>query len=147
MKKIGLFCLLISLAAFAHAQMMTDTISNSVYVIKDSRLDLLTKKKAEINKKAADSKRTSKGYRIQVLNTTDRNQALAAKSKLLSAYPEHKTYLMYQAPYFKIRIGNFVERSDADGLKKQLTRMFPAGVFVIPSDIETKPEKEKEDSK
>jgi len=144
MKKIGLFCLMIGVAAFASAQMTVDTVSSTVYVVKDSRLDLLTKKKAEINKKAADAKKPNKGYRIQVLNTTDRNQALAAKSKLLSAYPEHKTYLMYQAPYFKIRIGNFIEKSDADGLKKQLTRMFPAGVFVIPSDIETKPEKEKE---
>ena len=138
---------MIGVAAFASAQMVTDTISNAVYVVKDSRLDLLTKKKAEINKKAADSKKPNKGYRIQVLNTTDRNQALSAKSKLLSTYPEHKTYLMYQAPYFKIRIGNFTDKTDANDLKKQLTRMFPAGVFVIPSDIEGKPEKEKEDSK
>lgn len=147
MKKIGLFCLMIMSAAVAGAQMVTDTISNSVYVAKDSRFDLLSKKKAEINKKSADSKKPNKGYRIQVLNTTDRNQAFKTKSKLLSVYPEHKTYLMYQAPYFKIRIGNFIEKNEADGLKKELTRMFPAGVFVIPSDIEAKPEKEKEDSR
>ncbi len=147
MKKIGLLCLMISMAAFAGAQMVTDTISSTVYVIKDSRFDLLTKKKAEINKKAADARKPNKGYRIQVLNTTDRNQALAAKSKLLSLFPEHKTYLMYQAPYFKIRIGNFVEKNEADDLKKELTRMFPAGVFVIPSDIEVKPDRDKEDSK
>lgn len=147
MKKIGLFFLMIGVAAFASAQMVTDTISNAVYVVKDSRLDLLTKKKAEINKKAADAKRPTKGYRIQVLNTTDRTQAFKTKSKLLSVYPDHKTYLMYQAPYFKIRIGNFVEKGEADDLKKELTRMFPAGVFVIPSHIEGKPEKEKEDSK
>lgn len=144
MKKIGLFCLMIGVVAFASAQMVTDTISNAVYVVKDSRFDLLTKKKAEINKKASDSKRPTKGYRIQVLNTTDRTQAFKIKSKLLSVYPEHKTYLMYQAPYFKIRIGNFVEKGEADDLKKELTRMFPAGVFVIPSDIEGKSEKEKE---
>lgn len=142
MKKIVLFSLLISIAATAGAQMVTDTISNTLYVVKDTRLDLLTKKKAEINKKAADSKKPNKGYRIQVLNTTDRNQALTAKSKLLSVYPEHKTYLMYQAPYFKIRIGNFVEKNDAENLKKELTKMFPAGVFIIPSEIEVKAEKE-----
>ena len=147
MKKAVLFCLMISMAAFAGAQMVTDTISNTVYVVKDSRFDLLTKKKAEINKKAADAKKPNKGYRIQVLNTTDRSQALAAKSKLLARYPEHKTYLMYQAPYFKIRIGNFVEKTDADELKKELTRLFPAGVFVIPSDIEVRPDRDKEDSK
>ena len=71
--------------------------------------------------------------------------SLAAKSKLLTLYPDQKTYLMYQAPYFKIRIGNFVERAEADDLKKELARMFPTGVFVIPSDIEYKAPPEKEE--
>lgn len=147
MKKVFLFIGFISFAAIANAQIVKDTISNTVYVAKDSRYDLLVKKKAEINKKAADARKPTQGFRIQVLNTTDRNQALAAKSKLLSQFPEHKTYLMYQTPYFKIRIGNFVEKKDADDLKRQLARMFPTGVFVIPSEIETKPKEEKDDSK
>lgn len=147
MKKIFLICLVVSMAMFANAQMVKDTISNTVVVVKDSRFELLTKKKAEINKKSVDAKKNSKGYRIQVLNTTDRSQALSTKSRLLTLYPEHKTYLMYQAPYFKIRIGNFLEKNDADELKKELTRIFPGGVFVIPSDIEYKAPPEKEDSK
>ena len=146
MKKIILFCLIISVASISKAQMVIDTVGSNVYVMKDSRLDILVKKKAEINKKAADAKKPNKGYRIQVLNTTDRNQALATKSKLLTLYPEQKTYLMYQAPYFKIRIGNFVEKAEADDLKKELARMFPTGVFVIPSDIEYKAPPEKEEN-
>lgn len=147
MKKLVLIVGIICFAVSVNAQMTRDTVNSFVYVTKDSRYDILVKKKAEINKKAVDSKKPTKGYRIQVLNTNDRNQALAAKSKLLSQFPEHKTYLMYQAPYFKIRIGNFVEKKDADDLKRQLARMFPTGVFVIPSDIETKPEKDKDDLK
>lgn len=147
MKKTGFICLILLMCAFAQAQMVKDSIRNDVTVIKDSRIELLVKKKAEINKKAVDAKKPTKGYRIQVLNTTDRNQALSAKSQLLSLYPEHKTYLMYQAPYFKIRIGNFADKNKANDLKKELNRLFPAGVFVIPSEIEHKPEKDKEDSK
>ncbi len=145
-KLIFLLCSLL-IVIISLAQTTADTLVGGVIVMKDIRYDLLAKKKAEINKKAADAKKPTKGYRIQVLNTTDRNQALNIKSKLLKLYPEHKTYLMYQAPYFKLRIGNFVEKSEADALKKELSQMFPAGVFVIPSDIEIKPEKEKEDSK
>ncbi len=133
-------------ADVTHAQMVADSVNKGVVVVKDSRIDLLLKKKAEINKKASDAKRPTKGYRIQVLNTTDRTQALAAKSKLLAQYPEHKTYLMYQAPYFKIRIGNFVDRGDAGDLKKELAKLFPTGVFVIPSEIEYKAPPDKEDS-
>ena len=146
MKKLFLFLCVLSMAFMAGAQMIVDTVSSTVYVTRDSRYDLLVKKKAEINKKAADARKPTKGYRIQVLNTTDRNQASAAKARLLGQFPEHKTYLMYQAPYFKLRIGNFVEKAEADDLKRKLTRLFPTGVFVIPSDIETKPEKEKEES-
>lgn len=144
MKKLALFLSIVSTAVVANAQTVVDTISSTVYVVKDSRFDLLTKKKAEINKKAADARKPTKGFRIQVLNTTNRNEALAAKSKLLTLYPDQKTYLMYQAPYFKLRIGNFVERSEADELKKELAKLFPTGVFLIPSDIEYKalPEKE-----
>ncbi len=145
MYKFFLFFLFVSICAVAHAQMVTDTVNSNVFVVKDSRIELLTKKKAEINKKAADAKRPTKGYRIQVLNTTDRNQALAAKSKLLAQYPDHKTYLMYTAPYFKIRFGNFVERAEADELKKELAKMFPTGVFIIPSEIEYKAPPEKEE--
>ena len=145
MKKIILFCLVASLAFISNAQTVVDTVGSNVFVVKDSRFDLLVKKKAEINKKAADAKKPTKGYRIQVLNTTDRTQALAIKSKLLSLYPDQKTYLMYTAPYFKIRIGNFVERSEADDLKKELGHMFPTGVFVIPSEIEYKAPSEKEE--
>ncbi|HTH31732.1 MAG TPA: SPOR domain-containing protein [Lacibacter sp.] len=130
----------------SNAQTVVDTIGTNVFVVKDSRFDLLVKKKAEINKKASDAKKPTKGYRIQVLNTTDRTQALSIKSKLLSLYPDQKTYLMYTAPYFKIRIGNFVERSEADELKKELGRMFPTGVFVIPSEIEYKAPPDKEEN-
>jgi hypothetical protein len=122
--------------------MVTDTLAGGIVVVKDARYELLSRKKAEINKKAVASKIPTKGYRIQVLNTTNRNDALSAKGRLLSLYPDHKTYLMYQAPYFKLRIGNFVERKDADALKKELGKLFPTGVFVIPSDIEAKPVKE-----
>jgi hypothetical protein len=147
MKQTVLFLIITANAFGLKAQMVNDTLANGVIVTKDARYAALADKKAEINKKAADFKKGTKGFRIQVLNTTDRTQALNAKSKLLSLYPEHKAYLMYQAPYFKLRFGNFEEKKEADALKKELNRLFPTGVFVIPSEIEFKPEKEKEESK
>ncbi len=147
MKKLTFLIGSLMIGFIGLAQVSADTLKNGVVVMKDARINTLLKKQADINKKVIESKKPTKGFRIQVLNTNDRNQALTAKSKLLSLYPEHKVYLMYQAPYFKIRFGNFVDRNDANKLKKELSRMFPAGVFVIPSEIEVKQEKEKEDQK
>ena len=147
MKKLTFLIGSLMIGFIGLAQVNADTLKNGVVVMKDARINTLLKKQADINKKVIESKKPTKGFRIQVLNTNDRNQALTAKSKLLSLYPEHKVYLMYQAPYFKIRFGNFVDRNDANRLKKELSRMFPAGVFVIPSEIEVKQEKEKDDQK
>lgn len=125
------------------AQTRVDTLANGIIVETDMRYALLAEKRAEINRKAAAIRNLpKKGFRIQVLNTTSRTEALDAKARLLALYPDHKTYLMYQAPYFKLRIGNFVERKDADALRKELLKIFPTGVFVIPSEIELKPEKD-----
>ena len=137
---------MMTFVAAASAQMKQDTLRNGVVVRSDERLRFLLFKKAEINKKAVEARKITRGFRIQVLNSTDRSEALAAKSQLLSLYPEHKSYLMYKAPYFKLQIGNFIEKKDADELKKELNRLFPKGVFVIPSEIEFKPEKEKDDA-
>lgn len=132
-------------SAFAQ-QMKEDTLHNGIIIEKDYRLALLEAKKAEINKKAADARKPVRGFRIQVLNTTNRNEVLNAKARLLSLYPEHKTYLLYQAPYFKLRIGNFTERAEAEAFQKELSKIFTTGIFVIPSEIEVKPA-EKEDKK
>ena len=60
-------------------------------------------------------------------------------------FPELKTYLYYQAPYFKLKAGNFRSRSEAEEYQKKLNKFFPNGVFVMTDTIELKPEKEAEE--
>ena len=68
--------------------------SDSIIVKKDARLDLLTAKQAQINKRSAmmTSNGQYKGYRIQVISTNSRDQALSIKTELLSRFPDQKTY-------------------------------------------------------
>jgi hypothetical protein len=116
---------------------------SQVDIVKDHRLDLLIQKQEELNRKAyIENNRTAAGYRILVVNTNDRNKAMDVKSRLMRDFPEHKTYLIYQSPYFKIQIGNFKSRPDAESLRKQITRLYPNGVIIIPSTIEVKPEED-----
>ena len=126
----------------AHAQEQRDTLANGVVIVKDYRYDILSSKKAEINKKATLARTPVKGYRLQIVNTTDRTEAFDAKAKMLLIYPEHKLYMSYQAPYFKLRMGNFKEYTDAAALKNEIYELFPKGITIIPSTIEFKPEKE-----
>lgn len=118
--------------------------SDTIIVKKDPRLDVLTAKQAAVNKRTSmmTSNGQYKGYRVQVLSTRDRNRAFDVKSQLLSRFPEEKTYTLFQSPYFKVRIGNFIKKEDADAFRKSLARLFPEGAYVVADVIEYKPDEE-----
>jgi hypothetical protein len=120
-----------------HAQTFT--------IVKDPRLDMLLKKQAELNKEVDKlNNKTGPGYRILVINTNDRTKALEVKSRMMADFPEEKSYLIYQSPYFKMMIGNFRTRQDAEPLQKKIIEIYAAGVIIVPATVEYKPEKEEE---
>ena len=126
--------------SYDSAQMAT------VVVHKDPRIDMLIKKKAAINKATKkNSARTMRGYRLLVINTNNRNDAIAAKSRIYTFYPELKAYLQYQTPYYKLKAGNFQTREEAEKYRRRMATMFPKGVFIVNDIIEVKPENNREE--
>lgn len=120
------------------AAAQTDSTS-SIVIHKDPRLDVLVKKQAQINEATTrDTRRNIAGYRLQVINTSDRNAAIAAKTKVYQLYPELKAYLLYQAPYFRLRVGNFKDKDEAEDYFKALSKEFPNNVFLVRDTIEVK---------
>ena len=110
-----------------------------VAVAKDPRIDQLVAKQIEINEETTrDSRRIMPGYRIQVINSTDRSKVFAAKAKMYQEFPELKLYLMYQAPNYKLKAGNFKTQEEAEDYVKQLSRLFSTGLYVIRDTIEGK---------
>ena len=132
-------CIFCVCAVFAFSQ-------DTILVRKDSRLDILNAKQASLNKFA--SKFTSNGlyhgYRLQVLNTQSREQAYKLKAELLQRFPEQKSYVLYQSPYFKIRFGNFTEKEEALHYKKLLASIYQQAIYVINDDVEYTPSKDDE---
>jgi len=121
--------------------MTSDT--SSVVIHKDPRIDLLVKKQVEINEETTrNARRVAKGYRLLVVNTNKRDEAINAKTRLYQYFPELKSYLLYQSPYFKLKAGNFKERKDAENYQKKLNAYFPRGVFIMNDLIEVKPDKD-----
>lgn len=113
--------------------------TQTVSIQKDPRLDLLIKKQIQINEETSrNARRQEKGFRLLVISTTLREEAITAKTKVYTAFPELKAYLYYQTPYYKVKVGNFKERKDADTYQKRLELLFPKGVFVINDIIEVK---------
>lgn len=150
MKKI-IFTLLLFIAfnlLQAQNPVMPDStlFPGKVTVFKDSRMETLTKKVAEYNESLANSPRIGRGYRLMVLNTTDRNLAMNLRASLLQLFPDQKVYMSFQPPYIKLKFGNFVERSEADEFKKEILRakLVNSNVYLVPENIEVKPDKNKE---
>jgi hypothetical protein len=45
-------------------------------------------------------------------------------------YPELGSYLSYQAPNYKLRVGDFVSRADAEKIRKLLLQEFDVAFIV-----------------
>ncbi|HRX93683.1 MAG TPA: SPOR domain-containing protein [Chitinophagaceae bacterium] len=129
--------------------LVADTVvvdTGSVLIHKDPRLDMLIKKQAQINEiTSRDARRTDKGYRIIIISTNNRDEAISAKTKVYTYFPELKAYLWYQSPYFRVKAGNFKDRKDAEAYQKRMNVYFPKGVFIMKDIIEVKLSKMDED--
>lgn len=132
---------LLAVSATTNAQ--ADT-GGTVTLIKDSRIDLLVKKQSNINRVAVlkNSRGEYKGYRIMLLSTNNRELAYKTRADILRNYPDQNVYMAYQSPYFKLRMGDFLKREDAEKMKKELSSMFKQGLFVMQDIIHLKPEEE-----
>lgn len=136
-----LFFLIVALSSYSQTgnpENITDT-SNFVVIHKDPRLYLLVKKQAEVNKiTGVDNRKTDKGYRILIISTNNREEAIEAKAKIYTYFSELKAYLWYQSPYFRVKAGNFKDKQTADKYKNKLGAYFPKGVFVMKDIVEQK---------
>lgn len=139
-RSLFLILLFASGALYAQDSTITRVDSSSVVVHKDPRLDLLVKKQAQINEiTTRDARRTDKGYRLMIISTNSRDEAIAAKTKIYTYFPELKAYLWHQSPYYKLKAGNFRDRKEAEAYQKRLNVYFPRGVFIMKDIIEVKP--------
>jgi SPOR domain len=130
---------LIVLSLFLTERTLAQTDSVTVQVYKDPRIGELIRQQIQINEETTrDSRRNMPGFRIQVINSTDRNKVFAAKAKIYQEFPDLKPYLLYQPPNFKLRVGNFKTQEEAEDFEKQLSSLFPTGLFIIRDVIEVK---------
>lgn len=121
MKKFFFLLAAFSLTGFAALA------QGNVNVHQDSRLSMLVQKQIYINSVAA---RHVPGFRVQVIYTVNRSKALEVKSRLMELFPGYPAYISFEAPYFRVRIGDFRTRDDAGGLEKEVSKYFSDGVFI-----------------
>lgn len=76
-----------------------------------------------------------KGYRVQIYNGADRNKAVAAKTEFMRHYPGVHTYMIYSQPNFKVKVGDYRNRSDAEGMLRDANAMYTSPCMIVPDDV------------
>jgi len=86
----------------------------------------------------------AKGVRIQIYSGPDRGKANQIKMSFMKNFPGIRAYLMYAAPNFRVRVGDFKSRSDAMELYHQLLDNYKA-VMIVPDMVTITPPKKQQD--
>lgn len=149
MMKYSLILLVaILFASYSNAQPSDTNVFGNVTVEKDNRIDVLASKMGDYNQSLSLRKaRTGPGYRLMLLSTNNRNEALKLRTALIQQYPEHKVYMVFKSPFLKIKFGDFVEKKDAEDMRKQLLKsgLITGNIYLVSETIEIKPEKIEEE--
>jgi len=133
---ILLFCFCSSVGQWAAAQ-EESVDSTGVVVHADPRLALVT---ASIKIKNTNSGgrsgviRSGRGFRVQIYNGNDRNKATMIKVNFMRRFPQIPTYMSYIQPQFRVKVGNFRSRADAQKFLQQVTQFY-SPVMVVPDII------------
>jgi len=77
---------------------------------------------------------TGRGYRVQIYSGTERSNAYAAQAKFKQIYKDLSTYISYEQPNYRVKVGDFTNRTHAQALMNQLKKDFNA-VFIFTETI------------
>ena len=96
--------------------------------------DSLSNLLVERHKKICSAKMTMLGYRIQIYFGSERAKAQELKTDFNSAFPQTAAYLVYHQPNFKVRVGDFRTRLEAQGFLKKLGDRYSTA-FIVNDDV------------
>lgn len=132
MKKILLIGLLLSIVRIANAQ--TDTLEGSITINADKKVN----EYIEQRKRERQEDSLTKGYRIQIVITDKRADAKDAKEKFTNMFPKCPAYLLFDSPHFKVRVGDFKNKIEAQALLFKLIEEYPT-LFLVEDKINPPP--------
>jgi hypothetical protein len=134
MKLYFLFILILSSgAAIAQTSNGMRNEEGKVEIIADPKIEELLKRHRALN----ETRQVLDGYRVQIFfasGTNSKKQATDTKTAFMQKYPDVPSYITYQAPNFKVRVGDFRTRHEAHRLFKEIRKDFP-GAFIVKDEI------------
>jgi len=78
------------------------------------------------------------GFRIQIFfdsGNTSKQAAMNAKKRFETRFSEIETYISFEEPNYKVRVGNFRNRFEAERCLQKIVSSYP-NAFVVPDFID-----------
>ena len=78
--------------------------------------------------------KTKSGFRLQIFQSSsveEANRLLNKNRKVLT----DSLYLIFEAPLYKLKYGNYINKTDAENAKKQLLRKGYKNIWIVRSRI------------
>ncbi len=111
----------------------------NVNITQDARLTAVVSNHILSNKN-----RPTMGWRVQIYfgqGQSAKAKAENVKKSFLKKYPDVSAYLIYEAPYFKVRVGNYKTKFEARKMKVELEGKFEK-IFLIEDKIKINQDEE-----
>ncbi len=141
---LGFSLLFVNLAAKAQE-------AGTVDVSKDTLITILQNFRAEneinpsttrttvsLAPKVVDRAKTTrvkrKGFRVQIYSGSNRSEAQSVQGRFRSLHPEMEAYMTYHEPNYRVKVGDFTSRSEANNYMRILRGQY-SNVFVFQEDI------------
>ena len=120
-----------------HGKNISDSVTvhtnKYISVSQDKKIAELLYKYRNYNRK----KEFTDGYRIQIMYTDVRDEVYKNKGKMYQEFPDLASYVEYEEPYYKLRIGDFKTRLEAT-LSLQDVVLIYSGAFIVKDKIRIK---------
>ena len=76
-----------------------------------------------------------KGYRVQIVISQNEQELQDVKIEIEKSIDE-QTYIIFELPNYKLRVGNFLNRKEAENFQKKIVRLGYRTAWVVPTMIE-----------
>lgn len=121
---------LVIVEVVAQKQITTYHNDSNLILSRDPKVDELIARQKDQN----SIRHSMAGYRVQIFFGSNRIKALELKNEFSQKNREVPAYLSYQAPNFKVRVGDFRTRLEALKFLRSIEAGY-ATCFIVPDDI------------
>ncbi len=128
--KFLIICFLTLISTILFSQQTQD---KNIKVIQDTRISELVSTHIELNK----VKPGIAGWRVQIFfdsGNKSKTNAQVLLDEFRIKYPGIKAYIVFQEPYFKVRVGDYRTRMEAEKIQKLIITDFP-NAFIVKDEI------------